>query len=145
MKFQQVVKSKLLTEAGQTNGHSRITIAISCEPSARFTWRQASFSPKIKWNKELLSAAVVIGVLRIKINYQGHNSIISSSLIEEYKYREHFKISNTFLCLFLIKCWLLGLDFTKCHPEYQTGHWRSSHYAVTHMHNKNSNIQGRSP
>ena len=24
-------------------------------------------------------------------------------------------------------------------------HWRSSHYAVTHMGNKNSNIQGRSP
>ena len=24
-------------------------------------------------------------------------------------------------------------------------HWRSSHYAVTHMCNKNSNIQGRSP
>ena len=24
-------------------------------------------------------------------------------------------------------------------------HWRSSHYAVTHVRNKNSNIQGRSP
>ena len=24
-------------------------------------------------------------------------------------------------------------------------HWRSSHYAVKHMRNKNSNIQGRSP
>ena len=24
-------------------------------------------------------------------------------------------------------------------------HWRSSHYAVKHVHNKNSNIQGRSP
>ena len=24
-------------------------------------------------------------------------------------------------------------------------HWRSSHYAVTHMRNKNSKIQGRSP
>ena len=24
-------------------------------------------------------------------------------------------------------------------------HWRSSHYAVTHVQNKNSNIQGRSP
>ena len=24
-------------------------------------------------------------------------------------------------------------------------HWRSSHYVVTHMRNKNSNIQGRSP
>ena len=24
-------------------------------------------------------------------------------------------------------------------------HWRSSHYAITHVHNKNSNIQGRSP
>ena len=24
-------------------------------------------------------------------------------------------------------------------------HWRSSHYAVRHMPNKNSNIQGRSP
>ena len=26
-----------------------------------------------------------------------------------------------------------------------TLHWRSSHYAVTHVRNKNSNIQGRSP
>ena len=24
-------------------------------------------------------------------------------------------------------------------------HWPSYHYAVTHMHNENSNIQGRSP
>ena len=24
-------------------------------------------------------------------------------------------------------------------------HWRSSHYTVTHVHAKNSNIQGRSP
>ena len=24
-------------------------------------------------------------------------------------------------------------------------HWRSSHYAVTHIRNKNSNFQGRSP
>ena len=24
-------------------------------------------------------------------------------------------------------------------------HWRSSHYTVTHVRNKNSNIQGRSP
>ena len=24
-------------------------------------------------------------------------------------------------------------------------HWRSSHYAVTHVRNENSNIQGRSP
>ena len=24
-------------------------------------------------------------------------------------------------------------------------HWRTSHYNITHMHNKNRNIQGRSP
>ena len=28
---------------------------------------------------------------------------------------------------------------------YHCRHWRSSHYAVTHVHNKNSNIQERSP
>ena len=28
---------------------------------------------------------------------------------------------------------------------YITEHWRSSYYAITHMRNKNSNIQGRSP
>ena len=29
--------------------------------------------------------------------------------------------------------------------ESGTKHWRSSHYAVAHVRNKNSNIQGRSP
>ena len=30
-------------------------------------------------------------------------------------------------------------------PHNFNNHWPSSHYAVMHMHNKNSNIQGQSP
>ena len=37
-----------------------------------------------------------------------------------------------------------GLSRLKKH-EYRKDYWRSSHYAVTRVRNKNSKIQGRSP
>ena len=37
---------------------------------------------------------------------------------------------------------LAGKDLTY---KFYKCHWRSSHYAVTHMRNRNSNIDGRSP
>ena len=40
---------------------------------------------------------------------------------------------------------LTGFALLRWLPLPVPMHWRSSHYAVTHVHNKNSNIQGRLP
>ena len=56
-----------------------------------------------------------------------------------------------FFCHLLIIIFLNYLsEITSEHQTVWTqktsnSHWRSSHYAVIPVHNKNSNIQGRSP
>ena len=50
----------------------------------------------------------------------------------------------TFPCGILGKLWYLIVSFPDlCRLSYI--HWRSSHNVVTHVRNRNSNIQGRSP
>ena len=64
----------------------------------------------------------------------------------------HFSVYGNFLEDFLLyKIWNLMFSIKKSIIFVRMGlekffpqHWRSSHYAVTHVHNKNSNIQGRS-
>ena len=51
-------------------------------------------------------------------------------------------LSTKTLCL---NRWKRKFKFTQSFFNLDQCHWSSSHYPITYVHNKNSNIQGRSP
>ena len=64
-----------------------------------------------------------------------------------------FVFVSLFCSVLFLVCYCLSLlqFYVVCYIVYVTllkmlqAHWPSSHYAVTHVRNKNSNIHGRSP